>query len=393
MTLTYVLMQNLKRNPLRTALTAIAFAFPMAVFVAAIAFVVAMVRLSQANAQELRLVVRHKATLTNYLPEGNRRKIEALDPDRTRLKAICGMRWFGGRVPDSKIALTNLAVDPDTFPIVYSDLAMTEDETALWHRERRAAVIGSLPASAYGWKVGDRVTLNSTVPPYLSLEFQIVCISPNPVRANFFFFRRDYLDESLVQINAPSGRVNTFWIKCTSVEAIRSLQQQIDAMFANSPDETKSEDENAFVAGFIQATGDIPALMQAMAIVVVFIVALIAGNAMMMSFRERVRELAVFKAIGFPSLRVFFIVITESLMLALFGAMLGVVPASVLLLIFPGQELAKLFGVPIINQLRLSWPAVVGALAIAAFVGLVAGFWPAWQALRLKTVDAIRHVA
>ena len=133
-----------------------------------------------------------------------------------------------------------------------------------------------------------------------------------PERASEFYFRRDYLDEALKSAGMPDPAVHMFWVKCTSAEALRSLQKEIDALFANTPDETKSEDENAFIANFTQALGDIPGLMQAMAIVVVFIVALVAGNTMMMSFRERTRELAVFKAIGFQSRRVFFIVLAES---------------------------------------------------------------------------------
>src|SRR3990172_6904103 len=119
MTLTYVLMQNLKRNPLRTMLTAAAFALPMAVFVAAISLVVVLMNVAAHNEQELRLGVRQKTSLTNLLPEGMRRKIEALDPDRKQLRAVCGMRWFGGRVPDTQNTLTSLAADADTFPVVY----------------------------------------------------------------------------------------------------------------------------------------------------------------------------------------------------------------------------------------------------------------------------------
>src|SRR3972149_2244298 len=174
MTITYVLMQNLKRNPLRTMLTAAAFALPMAVFVAAISLVVVLVKMAAHNEQELRLGVRQKTSLTNLLPEGMRRKIEALDPDRKTLRAVCGMRWFGGRVPDTQNTLTSLAADADTFPTVYSDVRMTGDGTARWMNEKTACVAGCATAEQYGWKVGDRINLESTVPPYLTLEFRII---------------------------------------------------------------------------------------------------------------------------------------------------------------------------------------------------------------------------
>ncbi len=390
MTLSYVLMQNLRRNPLRTALTAAAFALPMAIFVAALSLVVTLNRLSQAAASELRLAVRNKVALTNLLPEGIRRRIEELDPDRQRLRAVCGMRWFGGRVPGTSSTLTSLAADADTFPAVYRDVGLSEEERAWWLRERRAAVCGLVPAEQHGWKVGDRLVLESTVPPYLRLEFVLIRIMPQADKANFFYFRRDYLAESLAAAADPSASAcNIFWVKCTSVEALRSLQQEIDRHFANSPDETRSEDENAFVANFTQAAGDIPGLMKTMALVVVFVIALVAGNTMMMSLRERTRELAVFRAIGFQPGRLFLVVLGESLLLALLGALLGIVPTAVGLAAFPVRGLG--FGP--ISALEISPLAVLGSLGIALGVGLVAGLWPALLALRLSTVEALRKVA
>ncbi|MEK7711275.1 MAG: ABC transporter permease [Planctomycetota bacterium] len=389
MTITYVLMQNLKRNPLRTLLTAVAFALPMAVFVAAISLVVTFIRVAQANEKELRLGVHHRVSLTIALPAGMRRKIEAMDADGTRLRAVCGMRWFGGRVPDTQNTLTSLAADADSFPIVYSDVGMSSEESAAWQRDRTACVVGSGPAAQYGWKVGDRVVLESTVPPYLSLEFHIVKVMDQTERGNVFYFRRDYLVEAMKSGGIDDARCNIFWIKCNSVEGMRSLQKDIDAKFANSPDETKSEDENAFAANFTQGSGDIPGLMRAMAIVVLVIVALVAGNTMMMSFRERTRELAVFKAIGFQSGRIFRIVLAESVMLALIGSVAGVVPVAI------GLALAPVRGLRMgpVSSLELSPTAVVVSLVIGLLVGLSAGLWPAYQALRLRTVDALRRVA
>lgn len=389
MTLGYVLMQNLRRNPLRTALTAVAFALPMAIFVAAISFVVALKEIGEANAQQLRLAVHDKATLTNGLPERKRREIEALDPERERLRAVCGMRWFGGRVPDTQNTLTSLAADVDTFPTVYSDVGMTESDVEAWERERRACVVGRALAEQYGWSVGNRVELQSTVPPYLSLEFRVIKIMTNPSQANYFFFRRDYLEETLKEAGIDNPICNVFWVKCRSVEDMRVMQTKIDRAFAQTSEATKTEDENAFGSRFTQAMGDIPGLMQAMAVVVVVIIALVAGNTMMMSFRERGRELAVFKAIGFARGRIFAIVLSESVLLALIGAVIGIVPTSMILLMYPVRRMN--FGP--ISSLEVSPSAVIASFVIALMIGLVSGLWPAIQSLRIQTTDALRRVA
>ncbi len=389
MTLAYVLLQNLTRNRLRTGLTATAFALLMGIFVLALSLVAGLARTAEKNEKQLRLGVRHKVALTNLLPDGLRRKIEELDPGRKRVLSVCGMRWFGGRVPGTQNALTSLASDADTFPFVYPDAEMTAEDIQHWQQQRRAAVVGDGVAEQYGWKTGQRVVLESVIPPYLHLEFQIIKVIPNASPPNVFYFRRDYLVDSLDAAGVSGPGCHIFWVKCASASDLRDLQAEIDAQFANSPNETKSEDENAVVAGFIQAVGDIPGLARTMAMVVVFITALVAGNTMMMSFRERTRELAVFKAIGFRAWRVFSIVLSESLLLAVLGSLLGIVPVCAALLLIPHKYLAKgSFSPP-----ELSVSAVVQSLAIGLAVGVVAGFWPAYRALRLRTTDALRRMA
>ncbi len=389
MTLTYVLMQNLKRNPLRSGLTAVAFALPMAVFVAAISLLVGMRELAQENQRQLRLAVHHKTSISNMLPAGMRGRIQALDPAGDRITAICGMRWFGGRVPNTQDMLHAMAGDADTFPATYSTIGMTPDEIDQWRTERRAALVGQATAAKYGWKLGDRIVVESTVPPYLTLEFKIIKLMTDPANTTFFYFRFDYLDEALRTAGSRESEVNIFWVKCTSAEALRSLQTEIDAEFANSPSETRSEDENAFLAGFVQAVGDIPALMQTMAAVVVLIISLVAGNTMMMSFRERVRELAVFKAIGFQARRIFFVVLAESILLAAIGSVIGIAPTVAFLASGPewSQNLSA------VGSLKPTPFAVICSLAIALAVGAGAGLWPAYQAMRLKTADALRRIA
>lgn len=389
MTLSYVLVQNLRRNPLRAALTMIAFALPMAVFVAAISLVIALIQLNQYNEQQLRLAVQNRIALVNALPERVRREIEALDPDRQRLTAVCGFRWFGGRVPNEPNVVQSLGADPDTFPTVFSELAWTPEEEAAWARDRAAAVVGANVADQYGWKVGDRVTLESSVPPYLSLEFNIIKITPVGGRTNAMYLRRDYYEEAREVAGFREPGCNVFWVRCRSAAALTSLQRDIDGRFANSPNETKTMDENAFGAQFIQAVGDLPGLMQAMAVVVVVIVALVAGNTMMMSFRERIRELAVFKAIGYQGGRVFRIVLAESVFLALFGALVGIVPVAIGLTLVPLKRLGFL---PL-AALEISPIAIGVSLGIALLVGVAAGLAPAWQAYRLNTVTALRKTA
>jgi len=394
MTMGYIVLQNLRRNRLRTALTLVAFALPMGVFVLAISLLAALIEIGNMNERELRLGVHHKVTLINLLPDAMRRKIEALDPERKRLTAVCGMRWFGGKIPEEPAPIQSLAADADTFPIVYSDAGMTPEDIEAWNKDRQAAVVGYGVIEQYkqkypDFKLGGRVSLKSSVPPYLELEFHIVKVIEKANRAQTFYFRRDYLTESLKEAGVDSPKCNIFWVKCNGADELRELQTAIDQEFSNSADETKSEDENAFAASFTQALGNLPGLMNAMAIVVLVIVGLVAGNTMMMSFRERTRELGVFKAMGFPPIRIFTIVLSESVMLAAIGAIIGIAPVWIGLTFYPLPKL----GVLPIASLKASPAAAYISLIIAIAIGAAAGFWPAYQAMRLRTVDALRRVA
>jgi len=394
MTMGYIVLQNLKRNPLRTVLTLVAFALPMGVFVLAISLLVAMIEIGQRYEQQLRLGVHHKVTLINPLPDALRRQIEALDPEQQRLTAVCGMKWFGGKIPEEQRPIQSLAADADTFPLVYPDAEMSPADIEAWNKDRQAAVVGQSIITQYQdkypeFREGGRVTLKSSVPPYLELEFHIVKVITTPGRTATFYFRRDYLTESLEAAGSDGTNCNIFWVKCRDAKSLRELQTAIDEEFANSPNETKSEDENAFVAGFTQALGNLPGLMQAISTVVLIIIGLVAGNTMMMSIRERTRELGVFKAIGFSQFRVFSIVLSESVIMAAFGALLGIVPVFVALMMVPLQKTGFL---PIAS-LKPSPFAAVMSFVIAVAIGVGAGMWPAYQAMRLRTVDALRRVA
>lgn len=394
MTVTYVLMQNLKRNPLRTSLTLVAFALPMAVFVFGISLVIGLAQLRENAGKEMRLAVQNKIALVNAMPERLRKDIEALDPDKRLITAVCGFRWFGGRVPNSQGAIQSLGVDHDTFPFVFSDLKWTPEETESWLRDRRACIVGSNVAEQYNWQLGQRITLESTVPPYLSLEFTIVKISNLPGRSNSMYLRRDYFEEARNTAGFKNPGCNVFWLRCAGADTLRAVQNEVDAHFANSLNETKTLDENAFGAQFIESAGDLPGLFGGIAVVVVVIVALVAGNTMMMSFRERARELAVFKAIGFQGGRIFRIVLAESVLLAVTGALIGIVPVALIVTAFPVKAWPFIppSGRIFLSMLVISPIAVGVALVISLVVGLIAGIVPAYQSLRLNTVTALRRV-
>jgi putative ABC transport system permease protein len=386
--------KNLLRNKLRTVLTLAAVALPMAMFAGASAVRQTMDDAFARAARELRLGVIQKVSLINLLPQSMRREIEAMDPARTLITAVCAVRWFGGQVPDVQYAFPSLAADADTFPIVYSDYGLEGRSLADWHKYKNAAIVGITTAQRLGWNEDQEVELKSTVPPYLSLRFRLVKVTSTGMNPAVFYFRRDYLDDALEEAEKKqgrsygSGRVNIHWIKCRDASRMTELGEKVDRRFANTPDETKTQDESTFFASFIKAMGDIPTTVQYISAAVGIAVVMVVANTMSLGFRERTRETAVLRALGFPGSWVSRLVILESLMLVMIGATIGMIPTYLVL-----RYLPLAISVGPLTRITMSPDALGVGFVIAAVIAVPAGAVPAYQALRLRAADALRKVA
>lgn len=381
-----LLAQNLTRNSLRTVLTVVAVALPLAIFCLALGTHNIIQQTIRSAEKNLRLVVHNKITIVNPLPEGYRRKIEALDPNRTKIRAVCGMAWFGGHVKDDPYPFPSLAGDPDTFPIVYSMYEMTDDERRAWYADRRAAIVGPQLAEHFDWRVGQLVTLSSSVPPYVEMEFKIIKIAQKAQDPNMFALRRDYLEEERKQAGGETGYINMFWVKCHSRTALEEIREKVDELFVNSERETKTMEEHVFLANFLSMQGDISNMMLWIGLAVVSVVVMIAGNTMAMTFRERTRELAVLKTLGFGSSAIFSMLLCESLLISLLGWMFGCLPTYVIL----NNISVKFLQLGPITKIPIPTETVFEGLLICLVVGLMAGVVPASRAWRLNVVDALR---
>ncbi|HLH08873.1 MAG TPA: FtsX-like permease family protein, partial [Terriglobales bacterium] len=164
------------------------------------------------------------------------------------------------------------------------------------------------------------------------------------------------------------------------------IAKAIDAEFANSPYETKTETESAFAAGWVKQFGNIQFLIVTIGSVVFFTLLLVTGNTMAISVRERTSELAVLKAIGFSDRAVGFFVISESLVIALVGGILGLVLASLAIPVL-GNALNGMLPNLILSPMLLGF-----GLLTAVLVGIISGVLPGIGAMRMRVVNALRRV-
>ncbi len=380
-----LLIKNLTRNRLRTVLTVLAIALPMFVFTVARSFVDLVNDYLRQMDKNMRVCVHQRLTYTAELPARIRGEIEQLAPPGY-VASVCCFTWFGGKIEGQKAAFPSAAIDRDTFAQTYPEFGMTPDEIERFRSERRGAVIGHMLAKQQNWKVGDRVTLVGEIPPNPSMEFVIAAI-PARMDVPWFYFARDYYEESVRRI-APddSAGVHNFWLKCTSPEAQQWALTEIDKHFQNSEHRTRTEMESTFVAQFAKSGGDWVSMIWNIGQLIVLAAAAVAFNTMSMSFRERTREIAVLRALGFSAARIVRLVLSEGVALGLLGGLIAVGPIYVITRLM-NLELPVMEGAVHVKE-----KTALIAMSVALACGLFAAILPAVLAGRLKVAAALRKV-
>lgn len=382
------LCRNLTRNWARTLLTSAAVGLPIVIYVLSMAVVDGIDRFLDNAVQQLRLAVMHKTSIVNRLPEGYRAKMESLDPTKEHLRSVCAIQWVGGRVENSSRPLSSMGVDPDTFPTTFPELGLTPEEIGAWTRERRAIAIGEANANHFGWKVGDRIAFRMSVPPHSMLEFIVVSTLPKANDKLSLWFRRDYLESVFHDARHPEGLVSFFFVKCGSAADVETYRSEIDALFANSTDETKTQDEKSFMNEYITQQFDLPTNLTILAFVTVAVAVMAAANTMTMNFRDRINEFATLKSMGFGNGLIFGLVQSESLLLCAVGGFVG---ASIPYVLFTHTALKGLT-IPVIQSLEIAPEVCIRAFGISLIIGVIAALWPSILAVRMPVVSALRDL-
>ncbi len=374
---------GLKRKKLRTALTflSIFIAFMLFAFLGALKEALSG-GVSMAGLD--RLIVRHKVSLIQTLPESYKGRIQSING----VEAVCHQTWFGGIYQDPKNFFPNMPVEPAAFLTMFPEFVLPDAQQRAWLGTRTGAIVGRLTAERFQWKVGDRIPLRSPIwgqpAGQAQWEFDIVGIYDGTKKGtdtSQLFFRYDYFEEARQR---EKGQVGWYTVRVADPARAAEIAATIDGEFANSPYETKTEPEGAFAQGFAQQIGDIGSIVMAVVGAVFFTILLVAGNTMVQSVRERTEELGVLKAIGFSNFLVLVLVLLESCCIAILGGFCGL--GTAWLIIASGNPIPSLLPV-----FFLPTGSLVSGGLLAMALGIVAGLLPAWQAMRLRIADALRR--
>jgi putative ABC transport system permease protein len=331
-----------------------------------------------------RLVVRHKVSLTNFIPEAYGEKIRQLGG----IEEMSIWCWFGGKYIDysAKNQFARFAVEPDRFLKVFDEARIIEGSAEDWISDRSGALVGDLLMEKYGWKLGQKVTLAGDIYP-ITVELTIRAVYTGPQNAALFFNWK-YVEEALPRIK---GRIGTFYIKADSPEAAARLPKEIDAMFENSDTPTKTETEKEFQNGFLSMLGNIKLILNGISIAILFVILLITANTIAMSARERVTEIAVLRTLGFRKGTILGMILGESFLLSIFGSLVGIVFFIGIFPVFKKALMSSQMS-GFAAGMRLFPSVLAVGFAVAVFVGLVAGLFPAIRSAQRSIPDGLRQV-
>jgi putative ABC transport system permease protein len=381
----YLIWRNLLRKKIRTGFTllSILVAFVLFGYLSAINIAFSM-GVDVAGAD--RLLTIHKVSLIQMLPASYQGRLTAVPG----VVEVTHATWFGGKFQDRENRFPVMPVKPEEYLSLYPEFILPEDRARAWSQNRIGAIVGRSTAERYEMEIGDRVPIQGTIwrreDGSDNREFVIEGIyegADAETDETIFFFQYDYFNEARA---GGKDMVGWYVVRIDDPDNAAAIVERIDDTFANSPHETKTSTEKAFVQGFANQIGNIGAILRWVLAAVFFTILLVAGNAMAQSVRERTGELAVLKTLGFSNLKVLTLVLAESLVLAMLGGGGGLLIAWALVRGF-GDPTAGFLSV-FVFPLRDVGIGVV----LVVLLGLATGLLPALRAMRLTIVDALRRV-
>ncbi len=379
----YLIFSSLKRKKLRTGLTILSIMVAFILF----GYLTAIRQAFDAGVEVAgadRLIVRHKVSLIQLLPQSYEQKMERIDGVDNATHST----WFGGIYQEPRNFFAQMPIVPEELFDMYPEFVISDEHKAAWLETRSGALVGRGLVERFGWKLGDRIPINATIwtkkDGGRTWEFDLVAIYDGAEKGtdtSQFFFRYDFFDETRAM---GEGLVGWYTVRVVDPDMAAEVAAAIDAEFANSATETKTEPEGAFIQGFANQIGNIGFIIMSIMSAVFFIILLVAGNTMAYTVRERTNELAVLKAIGFTDQGVLGLVLGESLAITLVGGLIGLGLAW--LLVSMGDPTSGSFPVFYFP----TGDVFIGLLLIVV-MAFIAGIIPALQAQRLQIADALRR--
>jgi putative ABC transport system permease protein len=375
-------LKNCWRNRRRTVLTIASIGVSMCLLGVVVAMYHAFYLSSPTPAQASRLVTRNRISLAVEMPLAYQSRIRPV----AGVKEVMVSNWFGGVYKDArdpKNQFSRFSVEPEKLFTLYGEYRMPEEQKQAFIHERTGCVIGRDLANAFGFKLGDRINLTGDIYPG-NFEFTIRGIFDSPPPNDVMYINKEYIDQSMPE--RRRGAAGMFYILVDDPQNSARIAAAIDNQFRNSPTETKTESEQAFLVGFLSLLGNVKLFLTAIAFAVTFTILLVSANTMAMSVRERVREVGVLKTLGFTPAAVLGLILGEAVAISIVGGICGYLLSTLLM---EGVTNSP-FGGFVPNQQLFNPAVALVCVLIAAMTGLLSSVVPAVAAARAPIVEALR---
>jgi putative ABC transport system permease protein len=379
MTLSTFILKNALRNRRRALLSVLSVAVSLFLLVMLQVALRELTNPINDEGSSLRIIVRNKVSLTQPLPARQQAMLDRMPG----VAAVSPFTFFGGLYKgDEKFtSFAQFAVDPARALPLIADAKVPKEQLEAWLADRTSCIVGRLTADRYQMKVGDRLQFTGQIYP-CDLELRVAGIYEGTADDRNVMFHHKYLDELL----GNPGTVGTWWVRAASLDEAPLVTDRINRAFANTSAEVRAESERAFVLGFVSMWANIKTLIGGISVVVIFALILVTVSTMSMAIRERFRELAILKAVGFRRRELFVLILAESFGLSMTGAVIG---AGGAWLLFSNLNINKLT-----NGLFLMFevtPQMLGlAFAVAALLGLLSAALPMINVARTSVVQGLK---
>ena len=378
MTIAGFIVKNALRNKRRALLCILSVAVSLFLLVSLLVALREITLPPEDVGAAARIIVRNKVSLASPLPARQRAVLERIPG----VEAVTPFTFYGGKFRDEDFPkFAQFAVDPKEFMRIVVEAKMQVDQLDAFLKDQRACIVGKITADKYGLKIGDRLNFIGTMWP-CDLELKMVGTYQGTIDDRNLFFNHKYFDEAMGNL----GQVGTWWVKARSIDDMADVLDRINRAFANTSAEVRAETERAFQMSMVSMWGNIKILVRSICSVVVFTLLLVSASTMSMAIRERFRELAVLKALGFQRREIFGFILAESFGLAAVGALLGIGGAWAL---FTHISISKLTdGIFVSFEVT---PQIMGiAGTVAAALGIVSALAPAIAMARMSVVEGLK---
>jgi putative ABC transport system permease protein len=377
-----LIIRNVLRSKRRSILTLASTAVSMGILALLVALyqgLFYMPDVSEAGA--LRLITRHKVALTQPLPASHLAKIRAVPG----VEEISPYSWFQGKYGDNKISeqFARLAVNADNIFAIFPDFTMPPEQMEAFKKSRTGCAVAEIIAQRQNLKLHDRIVIVGDIYP-VTLELTVEAIFKHPPNAEQVFFHQEYLGELLRDYPDYRDLVSTYVVRANNVQDMPRIARAIDEQFANSPYPTRTESEKEFMRAFLAFLGNLKLYLGVICGAVTFTILLVSANAISMSVRERTRETAIMRTLGYTPGEILGCILGESVVISLLGGAVGLVLGEGLVKMLSAVT-AGLIALP-----DLSGVAIALVLGIALVVGLVAAVVPALVSVRKNVVESLR---